>query len=149
MVDMETTLYASKPARQSFWADKRVIVTGGAGFLGSFVVEKLKQRGAGEIIVPLIEEYDLCKLEDIQRLYDQVPDVSTRHETRLSDVIIIHLAALVGGIGANRDRPAEFFYVNLMMGVQLMHEAWKRGVGKFVAIGTICAYPKFTPIPFD
>jgi GDP-L-fucose synthase len=120
-----------------FWKDKRVCVTGGAGFLGSFVIEQLRQRGAKDIYVPTVEEYDLVKLADIQRMYDIArPD------------LVIHLAALAGGIGANRARPADFFYVNLMMGVQLMHEAWKRGVGKFVAIGTICAYPKFTPLPF-
>jgi GDP-L-fucose synthase len=128
-----------------FWQDKRVIVTGGAGFLGSFVVEKLKQRGAVEIIVPTIDEFNLCDIHDIQRLFDRAlgstknPDLHT---------LVIHLAALAGGIGANRARPADFFYVNLIMGVQLMHEAWKRGVDKFVAIGTICAYPKYTPLPF-
>jgi GDP-L-fucose synthase len=120
-----------------FWKDKRVCVTGGAGFLGSFVIDQLRQRGTKNIYVPTIEEYDLVRLEDIQRMYDTArPD------------LVIHLAALAGGIGANRDRPADFFYINLMMGVQLMHEAWKRAVGKFVAIGTICAYPKFTPLPF-
>jgi GDP-L-fucose synthase len=122
---------------QDFWRHRRVCVTGGAGFLGSFVVEQLRQRGATEVFVPHIEDYDLVKLEDIQRmLKDSRPDV------------IIHLAALAGGIGANRARPADFFYVNLMMGVQLIHEAWKAGVEKFVAVGTICAYPKFTPLPF-
>ena len=122
----------------SFWTDRRVCVTGGAGFLGSFVVEKLRQRGASEVFVPRIEQYDLVKQADIQRmLQDARPQV------------IIHLAALVGGIGANRLRPAEFFYSNLMMGVQLMHEAWLAGVEKFVAVGTICAYPKFTPVPFQ
>jgi GDP-L-fucose synthase len=123
---------------RSFWAEKRVAVTGGAGFLGSFLVEKLQQLSAKEIYVPTIEEYDLVRPEDIQRMYDSSnPD------------IVIHLAALAGGIGANRARPAEFFYINLMMGVQLMHEAWQRGVDKFVALGTICAYPKFTPLPFN
>lgn len=120
-----------------FWKDRRVCVTGGAGFLGSFVIEKLREKGAREIFVPRIEQYDLVQQEAIQRmLADARPDV------------IIHLAALAGGIGANRARPADFFYINLMMGVQLMHEAWKSGVEKFVAIGTICAYPKFTPLPF-
>lgn len=136
---------AFPPPSKEFWRRQRVIVTGGAGFLGSFVVEKLRQREAGEIIVPLIEEYDLVNIQDINRLYDQVFGKKTG-ET--SQVMVIHLAALAGGIGANRARPADFFYINLMMGVQLMHEAWRRGVDKFIAIGTICAYPKFTPVPF-
>ncbi len=120
-----------------FWKERRVCVTGGAGFLGSFVLSALEQRGAAHVFVPQIEEYDLVNPKDIQRMYDDAhPD------------IVIHLAALAGGIGANRARPADFFYINLMMGVQLMHEAWKRGVEKFVAIGTVCAYPKFTPVPF-
>jgi GDP-L-fucose synthase len=133
----------------SFWADKQVIVTGGAGFLGSFLVEKLHQRGARQVIVPRIEEYDLTQAEAIQRLFDGAE--KSREENggqSATSTILIHLAALAGGIGANRARPADFFYLNLMMGVQLMHEAWRRGVGKFVALGTICAYPKFTPIPF-
>jgi len=122
---------------KNFWQNKRVCVTGGAGFLGSFVLEKLEERGAEEIFVPHIEDYDLTLLEDIKRMLDEAqPD------------LIIHLAALAGGIEANRERPADFFYQNLMMGVPLMHESWERGVEKFVAIGTICAYPKFTPIPF-
>jgi len=120
-----------------FWQDKRVCVTGGAGFLGSFVTAKLRERGATEVFIPTIEKYDLVQVNSIrQMLDDSQPD------------IIIHLAAQVGGIGANREHPAEFFYNNLMMGVQLMHEAWLRKVQKFVALGTICAYPKFTPIPF-
>jgi len=120
-----------------FWKNKRVCVTGGAGFLGSFLLDKLAERGAKDVFVPRIEEYDLTLQEDQERmLEDAKPD------------LIIHLAALAGGIGANRARPAEFFYKNLMMGVPLMHKAWEKGVSKFVAIGTICAYPKFTPIPF-
>ena len=123
--------------QENFWASKRVCVTGGAGFMGRVVVRKLKERGAKDIFIPQIQDYDLVKLEDISRMLDDAqPD------------LIIHLAAQVGGIGANREHPAEFFYNNLMMGVQLMHRAWETGVSKFVAIGTICAYPKFTPIPF-
>ncbi len=125
------------PNPKEYWADKRVCVTGGDGFLGSFLIERLRERGAQQIFIPKIEEYDLTDILNIRRmLKDAKPDV------------VIHLAALAGGIGANRARPAEFFYKNLMMGVPLMHEAWAHGVGKFVAIGTICAYPKFTPIPF-
>ena len=121
----------------NFWKNKRVCVTGGAGFLGSFVTAKLNERGTAEVFIPTIEKYDLVQAGSIRHMLDDSkPD------------IIIHLAAQVGGIGANREHPAEFFYNNLMMGVQLMHEAWLRGVEKFVALGTICAYPKFTPIPF-
>ncbi len=120
-----------------YWPGRRVCVTGGSGFLGTFVVEKLRQCGAHEIFIPHYEKYDLVKQEAVLRMLDDAcPDV------------IIHLAAHVGGIGANREHPAEFFYDNLMMGAQLMHEAWQRGVEKFVAIGTVCAYPKFTPVPF-
>ena len=125
------------PDPKEFWSNRRVCVTGGAGFLGSFVQATLRERGATEIFIPYIEDYDLTQQADIERmLADSKPDV------------IIHLAALAGGIGANRARPAEFFYKNLMMGVPLMHAAWKREVEKFVVIGTICAYPKFTPVPF-
>ncbi len=116
---------------------KRVCVTGGAGFLGTHLLANLRAKGAGDVFVPKYEDYDLVQPDDIARmLEDSAPD------------IIIHLAAHVGGIGANMAKPAEFFYDNLMMGVQLMHQAYQRGVEKFVAIGTICAYPKFTPIPF-
>jgi len=118
-------------------ANKRICVTGVAGFLGSFIQESLKKRGVTDIFIPLRKQYDLIEVSDIRRmLSDAKPDV------------IIHLAANVGGIGANMEHPAEFFYDNLMMGVQLIHESWKAGVEKFVAIGTICAYPKYTPIPF-
>lgn len=128
---------------ENFWQGKRVIVTGGAGFLGSFVTAKLKDRGATDIIIPRIENYNLVDPNDIRRMYaENLQGVDPKN------VVIIHLAANVGGIGANREHPAEFFYDNLMMGVELMHQAWKNGVGKFVAIGTVCAYPKFTPVPF-
>jgi len=121
-----------------YFKNKRVCVTGGAGFLGSYVLEKLRRRGCRNILVPAIEEYDLVKIEDIRRMYDDMqPDV------------VIHLAAVVGGIGANREHPGEFFYKNLMMGVQLIEEARLRGIEKFVAIGTVCAYPKFTPVPYN
>ena len=128
---------------ENFWKNKRVILTGGAGFLGSFVTAKLNQRGAADIFVPRIEEYNLVDPSDIRRMYN-----SALKGVNPKDVVIIHLAAHVGGIGANREHPAEFFYDNLMMGVELMHQAYKLGIGKFVAIGTVCAYPKFTPVPF-
>lgn len=120
-----------------FWENKTVCVTGGAGFLGKVVTRKLKERSAKHIFVPTIEEYDLVDPLSIDKmLADSKPD------------IIIHLAAHVGGIGANQEHPAEFFYDNLMMGVQLLHKAWQLGIEKFVALGTVCAYPKFTPVPF-
>jgi len=122
---------------QQFWSDKRVCVTGGAGFLGSYVQEGLRDRGVEDIFIPHIEDYNLVDADDVKKmLVDANPD------------LVIHLAANVGGIGANLEHPAEFFYDNLMMGAQLMHESWKTGVQKFVAIGTVCAYPKFTPVPF-
>jgi len=129
---------------ENYWKDKKVIVTGGAGFLGKFVTRKLRQRGATDIYIPLIEEYDLTDRDEIERLYD----LTLGGGADPSRVVVIHLAAHVGGIGANREHPAEFFYDNLMMGVELMHQAWQRGIGKFTAIGTVCAYPKFTPVPF-
>lgn len=121
----------------NFWKGKRVTVTGGSGFLGSFVVEKLRRRGADEIFVPRQKDYDLVDPGQIARMLDDAqPD------------IVLHIAALAGGIGVNRARPAEFFYNNLMMGVPLMHQAWERRVEKFVALGTICSYPNLTPVPF-
>lgn len=147
----------------TFWQGKRVLITGGAGFLGSFVTEKLAQRGVKDILIPHIENYNLTEREDLRRMLGdalqpaaKVP-AHLRHATFPADsgpslapekLVIIHLAANVGGIGANREHPAEFFYDNLMMGTQLMHESWKMGVGKITAIGTVCAYPKFTPVPF-
>lgn len=121
----------------SFWPSKRVLVTGGAGFLGSFVVEKLKERGCKEVFVPRSKDYNLVEMEAVKRLYRDV-----------NSDIVIHLAARVGGIGANLANPGKFYYDNLMMGVQMMEVGRQVGVEKFVAIGTICAYPKFTPIPF-
>jgi len=121
----------------SFWADHRFVVTGGAGFLGRAVVKALHERGAEQVFVPRSAEYDLRQRDAIlDLLNDTRPD------------FIIHLAAVVGGIGANRAHPAEFFYDNLIMGTQLLHEAWRAGIKKFVTIGTVCAYPKFTPVPF-
>lgn len=120
-----------------FWEKNRVVVTGGAGFLGSFVVERLRQKGCREIFIPRSKEYNLVEMEAIKRLYKVArPDV------------VIHLAGLVGGIGANQANPGKFFYDNLMMGVQLMEVGRQVGLQKFVAVGTICSYPKFTPVPF-
>jgi GDP-L-fucose synthase len=128
---------------ENFWTGKRVVVTGGAGFLGSFVLEKLKEHGVTDIYVPRIENYNLIDRDDIRRLYQE-----TLKGIDSKNLVVIHLAAHVGGIGANREHPAEFFYDNLIMGVELMHQAWQNGAGKFTAIGTVCAYPKFTPVPF-
>src|SRR6266567_7477059 len=121
----------------SWWTDKKIVVTGGAGFLGSRVIAKLRDRGVVNAFVPRSHDYDLVRYGDVVRLYrDTQPD------------LVIHLAARVGGIGANRANPGKFFYDNLMMGAQLMEVARQTGVSKFVAVGTICAYPKFTPVPF-
>ena len=119
------------------WNDKRVVVTGGAGFLGAFVVDKLQQRGCHNVIVPRSKSYDLRDRDAILRLYAEA-----------KPHIVIHLAAVVGGIGANQHNPGRFYYDNAIMGLQLMEYARQSGIEKFVAIGTICAYPKFTPLPF-
>lgn len=120
-----------------FWDDKRVTVTGGKGFLGSYIIEKLQKRGCKSISVCDLPEYDLTQLPDVQLMFrEQSPD------------IVIHLAAVVGGIGANRENPGKYFYENAIMGIQLMHEAYIQNIQKFVALGTICSYPKFTPVPF-
>jgi GDP-L-fucose synthase len=122
----------------NFWTDKQVVVTGGAGFLGSHVVEKLQQRGCKSVVVPRSREYDLRDRDAIIRLYKEV-----------RPSFIIHLAAVVGGIGANRVNAGRFFYDNAVMGIQLLEYARQFGVEKFVAVGTVCAYPKFTPVPFQ
>lgn len=120
-----------------FWRGQRVLVTGGAGFVGRHVVKRLQQRGCTAIVAPRRAECDLRDLHAVTQLYDDVKPTMT-----------IHLAATVGGIGANRERPAEFFFDNLIMGAQLLDQAWRKGVPKFVALGTVCAYPKSVPIPF-
>ena len=116
---------------------KRVVVTGGSGFLGSFVVQELSRRGYTDVRVPRSRDYDLVDRDAVRRLYRE-----TRPE------LVIHLAARVGGIGANQRHPGQFFYDNLMMGVQLIEEGRRFGVPKILSAGTICAYPKFAPVPF-
>ncbi|MCC6387969.1 MAG: GDP-L-fucose synthase [Dehalococcoidia bacterium] len=119
------------------WPGRRVVVTGGSGFLGRFVVAELAARGATDVFVPRSREYDLRDREAIRRmLADARPEV------------VIHLAAVVGGIGANRENPGRFFYDNAIMGIELIEQARLAGVSKFVTVGTVCSYPKFAPVPF-
>jgi len=121
----------------SFWQNRRVVVTGGHGFLGSFVVGKLRAAGAQEVVVPRSKTHDLREKSEALRLFtDAKPD------------IFIHLAAVVGGIGANRENPGRFFYDNAAMGLNVIEAARIAGIEKFVCAGTICSYPKFTPVPF-
>ena len=123
-------------SKVDFWQGRRVCVTGGAGFLGSYVTGRLKEAGA-QVFVPRSNEFDLREKAEIRRMYEAArPDM------------VIHLAAVVGGIGANRENPGRYFYDNLIMGVELIEEARQRGIEKFVATGTICSYPKNTPVPF-
>jgi len=123
--------------RTSFWPARRVMVTGGGGFFGSFVADRLRAEGAKEVFIPRSRDYDLVDRAAVRRAYrDGHPD------------IVIHLAAVVGGIGANQRRPGKFFYENLMMGAHMMEEGRRHDVERFVAIGTVCSYPKFTPVPF-
>ena len=119
------------------WKDKRVVVTGGAGFLGSYVIGKLQSKGCESIFVPRKRDYDLTTESGVERLY-----------TDANPHVVIHLAASVGGIGANRDNPGKFFYDNAIMGIHLIEHARRRQLQRFVCLGTICAYPKFTPVPF-
>jgi GDP-L-fucose synthase len=121
----------------SFWPNQRVVVTGGTGFLGSRVVARLESLGCGAVRGVGRSDYDLRRVDDVVRLYRDT-----------SPTLVIHLAAVVGGIGANREHPAEFFLDNLLMGVHVVDQAWRAGVAKAVIVGTVCAYPKFAPVPF-
>ncbi|MDO8658905.1 MAG: GDP-L-fucose synthase [Candidatus Levybacteria bacterium] len=114
---------------------KKILITGASGFLGTHLVRKLKDRGVRKLFIPTSSEFDLRKINACKKVVKGID-------------VVIHLAAVVGGIGFNKAHPAEMFYENTVMGIHLMHEAWKAGVEKFVAIGTICCYPKYTPVPF-
>jgi GDP-L-fucose synthase len=126
-----------RSSNPEFWGSRRVLVTGGNGFLGSHILDRLEKLGARHVVAPTVAEYDLTDSDAVRRVVgDSRPDV------------VIHLAAEVGGIGANREKPGRFFYANMVMGVHLIEEARRAGVEKFVQLGTICAYPKHTPVPF-
>lgn len=136
-IDRNTTVSSIWHSSEEFWDGKRVLVTGGTGFVGRYVVSKLRERGAHDVLAPRSKDYDLRDMSDIDRLMrDYKPHV------------VIHLAARVGGIGANRLHPGLFFYENAIMGIQLMEQARLHAVSKFVTIGTVCAYPKFARVPF-
>ncbi len=122
----------------TFWTDRRVVVTGGSGFLGQFVVRKLRDSGCRQIFVPRSAEYDLREKDDVERLYE----AARPH-------VVVHLAAVVGGIGANRMHPGRFFHDNAAMGLQMIEGARRHATEKFVCVGTVCSYPKFTPVPFQ
>jgi GDP-L-fucose synthase len=122
----------------NFWQQQRVVVTGGAGFLGSFVTERLKACGCSQVFVPRVAQYDLRNRDAIIRLFKEA-----------EPTLVIHLAAVVGGIGANREHPGKFFYENAIMGIELIEQARQFQLPKLVVVGTICAYPKFTPVPFQ
>jgi GDP-L-fucose synthase len=138
MEDMKSpTPAGSQVLHPEFWGSRRVLITGGRGFLGRHIVDRLQSLGTSELILPRRSEFDLTEQADVRRLFEQTrPD------------LVLHLAAEVGGIGANRENPGRYFYANAMMGILLIEEARRRGVEKFVQVGTICAYPKFTPVPF-
>ena len=127
----------NSPPSTFSWSHHRIVVTGGTGFLGGHLCDALKARQPAALYPIGLSKYNLCDVEAIRAMLAD-----------LKPTMIIHLAAKVGGIGANREHPAEFFYDNLMMGVQLVHESWKAGVENMVLLGTVCAYPKFTPVPF-
>lgn len=121
------------------FSNEHIVITGGAGFLGQHLQKELVKYGASQekLLIPLIEDYDLTKEGDVIRMYDD-----------MNPTIVIHLAAEVGGIGANRENPGRFFYANMAMGLHLIEHARLRGIKKFIQVGTVCAYPKLTPVPF-